>query len=371
MKTLVLIGGGHAHVEVLRRMAADPPPATRLVLVSPEPQTPYSGMLPGWIAGHYHREDCHIDLAQLCQRAGCELILTRCNGLNPEAKRVFCENGRALPFDFVSVDTGTHSPVFDTPGAPEHALAVKPVDRFMAEWEGFCVRASRERALWRIVMVGAGAAGIEVLLAMQYRLRQAAPGVEFGFDLVGDMPQTLPAHNASVRRILARCLERGRVGLHLGRRVERVEHRTLRFASGGTLEADLIVWSTGALAPMWPRSAGLATDRRGFILVNECLQSVSHPFLFAAGDIATVRDHPRPKSGVYAVRAGPPLAGNLRLALASRPLAPWVPQQDSLALITTGARHAIASRGRLALQGDWVWTWKDWIDRRFMKRYEG
>jgi selenide, water dikinase len=370
MKTLVLIGGGHSHIEVLRRMAADPPRGTRLVLVSPHADTPYSGMLPGWIAGHYRRKDCHIDLARLCRAAGCTLLLTRTNGINPETKQVFCENGLVLPFDLASVDTGTHSPAFDTPGAPEHALAVKPVDSFMTAWEGFCVRAARERQPQRIVMVGAGAAGIEVLLAMQYRLSQAVPDVQFHFDLVGDMHSLLPAHSAEARALLARQLCRKGIGLHLGRKVARVEHRTLRFSGGGSLEGDLICWSTGALAPMWPRSAGLAIDARGFILVNEHLQSVSHACLFAAGDIATVKDRPRPKSGVYAVRAGPPLAVNLHRILSSLPLRAWVPQRRSLALITTGRRHAIASRGRLAVGGAWVWHWKDWIDRRFMKRYE-
>jgi selenide,water dikinase len=144
----------------------------------------------------------------------------------------------------------------------------------------------------------------------------------------------------------------------------------LQLHDGATITTELIAWATGASPSLWPRSVGLATDERGFLLVNDALQSVSHPHVFAAGDIATVRNHPRPKSGVFAVRAGPPLAHNLRRALQDLPLNAWQAQRHALALITTGDRHAIASRGDLALQGDWVWRWKNWIDRRFMRRYD-
>ena len=196
-----------------------------------------------------------------------------------------------------------------------------------------------------------------------------APSAEVSFALACDTPTILPTHNGRVRTIFMRVLERRGVTLHLGRAVERVDSGRLRLRGGGTVEADAIVWATGASAPPWPRSAGLATDERGFVLVNDSLQSVSHPQVFAAGDVASVRGHPRPKSGVYAVRAGPPLAENLRRTLRGERLVEWKPQPQALALISTGDRYAVASRGGLALAGNWVWQWKNRIDRRFMQRY--
>ena len=371
MKRLILIGGGHSHVEVLRRFAIDPPPDVELTLINPGEEAAYSGMLPGWIAGHYSRAQCHIDLAALSRQARCNLVLTRCNGMHLDAGLVFCEDGRALHFDVVSVDTGGRPAVFDIPGAFAHALPVKPVETFIARWEALCASASRGEGPERIVVAGAGAAGVEVLLAMQYRLAQSAPNHRARFVLVGDAPEILPAHNTTVRRMFDRILRQRGVAIETGCKVEQVESGLLRIRGDRTIAADLIVWATGASAPLWPRSSDLAIDDRGFILVNDCLQSTSHPQVFAAGDIATVRDHPRPKSGVYAVRAGPPLAENLRRTLLSQPFRHWIPQPESLALISTGDRHAIASRGNFAVQGNWVWRWKDWIDRRFMERYAG
>ena len=370
VKRLVLIGGGHSHVEVLRRFGTDPLSGTELVLVSPYPDSPYSGMLPGWIAGHYTRDECHIDLMRLTRFANCRLVGSACNGINPDARLVFCENGTTLPYDVVSVDTGTRSPAFDTPGAPEHALPVKPVEHFVPVLDDICKRTVRGQAPRRIAVVGGGAAGVEVLLAMQYRLRTLAPSAEISFELVSDTGSILLSHNSKVRTIFKQVLGRRGVTLHLGRAVERVDSGRLRLRGGGSVEADAIVWATGASAPLWPRSVGLTTDERGFILVNERLQSVSHPQVFASGDIASVKDHPRPRSGVYAVRAGPPLAENLRRTLRGERLIEWRPQKEALALISTGNRYAVASRGNLALEGKWVWQWKNWIDKRFMKRYQ-
>ena len=369
MANLVLIGGGHAHVEVLRRFGMEPLPDVQLTLVSPHPDTPYSGMLPGWIAGHYTRDQCHIDLERLTRFARCRLVRAACNGINTGARLVFCDNGEILRFDTLSIDTGGRSPAFDTPGALDHALAVKPVAGFVTAWDALCERAARGDGPARIAMVGAGAAGTEVLLSMQHRLRQLAPAATAEFVLLSDSDTILPGHCSRVQALFRQVLEQRGIRLSLGHAVEHVDRGRLRLSGGETLSADVIVWATGTSAPLWPGASGLATDQRGFILVDDCLQSVSHPGIFAAGDIASVRDHPRPKSGVYAVRAGPVLCDNLRNALLDRPLRPWRPQPRALALISTGNRYAIASRGNLALAGAWVWTWKDGIDRRFMRRY--
>ena len=369
MKRLVLLGGGHTHVEVLRRFGKNPPPDTELILVSPDPDSPYSGMLPGWIAGHYTRDECHIDLIALARFANCRFVETACAGIDLDAGLVFCENGTTLPYDVLSIDTGGRSPASATPGAVEHALSVRPVDDFVPRWDDICNRTIRGQAPRRLAVVGGGAAGVEVLLAMQYHLRRLAPTSQISFELVSDAGSILLSHNSSVRAIFMRVLEQRGVTLHLGCAAERVERGVVRLSGGASVEADAIIWATGASAPLWPKVSGLATDDGGFVRVNRRLQSVSHPQVFAAGDIASVSGEPRPKSGVYAVRAGPPLAKNLRRMLRGEPLVEWTPQKDALALITTGDRYAVASRGNLALEGKWVWHWKNWIDRRFMQRY--
>ena len=369
MKRLVLLGGGHSHVEVLRRFGMDPVPDTELVLVSPYPDAPYSGMLPGWIAGHYARDECHIDLAALARFARARFVQTACTGVDPDARLVYSEDGTTLPYDVLSVDTGGGEPTSATPGADRYALSVKPVERFIPRWDDLRDHVANGQAPRRIAVVGGGAGGVESLLAMQYRLRAIAPTSAVRFALVSDTGSILPSHNGRVRAIFMRVLAERDVTLYLGSPVLRVESGRLELAGGSSVLADAIVWATGAVAPAWPKAAGLATDVQGFVRVDKGLQSVSHPQVFAAGDIASVEDHPRPKSGVYAVRAGPPLANNLQRALRGQPLVEWTPQKDALALISTGDRRAVASRGMLALEGRWVWRWKDRIDRKFVGRY--
>lgn len=374
-KDLVLVGGGHSHVAVLRRFATKPVPGVRLTLICRDVLTPYSGMLPGHVAGHYTYDEAHIDLAALSRFAGARFLHGAATGLDLANRRVLCDNRPPVPYDLLSINTGSTPAMAPVPGAAEAAVPVKPISGFLDRWEALARRAQMQAEGLTIAVVGAGAGGVEILLAIQHRLaalREAGPSGArpARFHLFGASAEILPSHNARVRQAFEEVLRRRGVVVHRRAPVAEVRGRTLHTATGETLEADEILWVTAAGAPAWPRESGLAVDERGFIMVADTLQSVSHPDVFAAGDVAAMVNHPRPKSGVVAVRQGKPLAENLRRMLLGQAPRPFHPQRRFLSLISTGDRYAIASRGQWFARGRLVWHWKDWIDRRFMRKYK-
>jgi selenide,water dikinase len=317
------------------------------------------------VSGHYSFAQCHIDLEQLCARAKARFVTDRVGKLDLPAKRAQCESGEAMDYDVLSLDIGSTPPVADIRGAERYGVPVKPVERFLAAWREILADVGR-RSIY-ILTVGGGAGGVELTLSMQHRARGA--GARAVFCVVTDSEAILPGHATGVRRRMERVLRARDVSCYARSRVTEIDAGVARLADGSPIPADYVVWATGAAAPAWLREAGLAADERGFVLVSATLQSRSHPEVFAAGDVATMEGHPRPKSGVFAVRQGLPLARNLRHALTGRKLEPYRPQPTALALISTGDKHAIASWGPLAWEGDWVWRWKDRIDQRFMDRY--
>ena len=367
MKRLVLVGGGHAHVEVLRRFARQPERAVELVLVSPADDTPYSGMLPGLVAGHYRYGVCHLDLRVICVAARARFVRTRATAIDPDRRTLVFASGATMHYDVASLDVGSTPPLSAIRGADTVGTPVKPVDAFLAEWSRILDRAGHRAP--RIAVVGTGAGGIEIALALDHRLRSASGPSACRLCIVGESPALLPGHAERVRARLASILDRRGIEVRTGVGVAEATGAGLLLDDGSSVDADWIVWATGAAAPAWLASSGLDLDERGFVQVERTLCSTSHPAVFAAGDVASVRGTPRPKSGVYAVRQGPPLAANLRAALRGEALRPFVPQARALSLIGTGGRHAVASWGELAVEGDWVWRWKDLIDRRFMSRY--
>jgi len=366
-RQLLLIGGGHSHVEVIRRFGIDPEPGVEVTLVSPGRFTPYSGMLPGHIAGHYSHADCHIDLELLCRQAGVRRIDGSARRLDPAGRAVCCGEAGEFRYDILSLDAGSTPVIANIAGASGNGIPVKPVPAFLHRWAQLRERARQTDGNVEVVVVGGGAAGVEVLLSMQYRI--AADRGRARFTLVGDGPSILPAHPRNVRLHFQDILHRRGVSLRLGVAVERAGAGRLHLRNGEQLPFDEVVWITGATAPAWPGTGGLLTDAAGFVLIDAHLRSLSHPEVFASGDMASMPHAPRPKSGVYAVRQGPPLAVNLRRALQNRPLLAYRPQRRALALISSGDRHAVASWGPFSLSGDWVWRWKDRIDRAFMRRY--
>lgn len=372
-KDLVLIGGGHAHVHVLKSFAMRPMPGVRLTLIARDIETPYSGMIPGFIAGHYSREDCHIDLGPPARSANARLIHDEAVGIDLENRRVRLKSRPTLPFDVLSVDIGSTPDMSTIPGAGSFAIPVKPIDRLAARWQQVVDRvAARRDGPLRFVTVGGGAAGVELTLAARHRLRalllengRNPDDLSFSIVTRGELLET---HAAGVRRMFRKELSANGISLSEHATVTEVRDRMVVTAAGA-VPFDELFWVTQAGAAQWLTDTGLDLDGKGFILVDRYLRSTNSPAVFAVGDVATSAVDPRPKAGVFAVRQGPPLSRNLRAALAGQPLRPFKPQKHFLSLISTGDKRAVASRGSIVLAGAAMWRLKDWIDRRFMATY--
>lgn len=372
-KDIVLIGGGHSHIEVLKKFGMDRPGEVNLTLISRDYHAAYSGMIPGLVAGHYTFDECHINLRPLARFADCRVYHDEAVGVDLEKKLVLCKNRPPVHFDLLSINVGS-TPTAHVSGVKDYALPAKPVDRFLEGWASLRERALGARGEYRVLVVGGGAGGVELVLAMQHNLNEAirsrkGSGSAVRWHLAMDTPDILVTHNGGVRSRMKKVLSDRRVSLHPGFRIARVEAAEVVSEEGKVIPYDALVWVTNAAAAPWFRESGFATDDEGFILVNEYLQSTSHPSVFAGGDAATMESSPRPKSGVFAVRQGPYLNENLRRALRGEALERFAPQRRFLSLVSTGDRNAIASRGRLVVSGRPIWRWKDRIDRRFMEKY--
>lgn len=367
MKHLVLLGAGHAHVQVLKRYAelirhgALPP---KITLITPHPRQLYSGMVPGYAAGHYALEQCVIALEPLLAGTPVRWLPHSVSALDATHNRVTLDDGTVLDFDWLSVNTGS---VQDRqrlgeqmPGVREHGLFVRPIEAFGALWPRV-VALAQTQAL-RLAVVGGGAAGIELAMAVRHRLPGAAVTLLAGGALAANYPATVQAR-------VRQALKNRRITV-LPDSASRFTEGEVLLASGARLACDVPLIATGAQAPAWLQSSGLTLDAQGFIAVDACLRSTSHPHVFAAGDVSSRVDRPIARSGVYAVRAGAALANNLNAALSGQPLKAHQPPAQTLNLLSCGNHEAIASWGPLSAQGRWVWWLKDRIDRGFIRRYQ-
>jgi selenide, water dikinase len=368
---ILLLGGGHAHVHVIRAFAQRPLPGVRVTLITRDLETPYSGMLPGVVAGLYAPEEAHIDLVRLAAVTGTRLIHAEAIGLDRGAKRVLLAGRPPIAYDILSIDIGIAPDLASIAGAAEHGIAVKPIGTFLARLEhlrGACSTG----AVRDITVIGGGAAGVELVLSLRTRLHADAVrdgrNPDISFTLTTD-EVLLAAHNARVRRAFRKHLAAAGVEVREHYRVTALKAGIVVCRDGATFPTDAVLLATDAAPPGWFKESGLARDGGGFLAVTPTLQVANDPDIFAAGDCAGLVETPRQKAGVYAVRAGPPLAANLARQARGEALRRWRPQRRHLALISTGKRYAVASRGPFKAEGAWLWTVKDWIDRRWMHMY--
>ncbi|MFI2812982.1 MULTISPECIES: selenide, water dikinase SelD [Microbulbifer] len=364
---IVLVGGGHSHAIVLQMWAMNPLPGVRLTLVSPDVQTAYSGMLPGLVAGHYQLDETHIDLVRLCRAAGARFIRARARRIDPVSRRISLEGRPELEYDLVSLDIGA-GPARNLPGA-QRAVPVKPINRFHHFWQQLQQRVLKSREHIRIGVVGGGAGGCELAMAIAWSLEEQIYTGRVEVHLVHGGAHLPDGYPLLARRLVAGELRRLGVTVHRNWRVQAVTDEGLVSDDDRTLALDEIALCTNAGAHPWLADCGLALDERGFVRVDENLRAEGFDNVFAAGDTASFVPSPLPKAGVYAVRQGPVLFHNLRAAVTERPLRAFRPQRDFLSLLSCGDRRAVASRNGLALAGGSLWRWKDHIDRAFMRRF--
>lgn len=378
LKTIVLIGGGHTHAYTLKNFGMKPIPGVRLVLITRDVMTPYSGMLPGHIAGHYTKEECHIDLLRLARFAKATMIHGEACGIDFDEQRVSVKGRPSVGFDLLSIDIGSAPAAMksglqtaDVPLTP-----VKPIDGFSARWDCILERVVATKKPLSIVVVGGGAGGVEMVLSMQTRLvkeleaRGKSPSL-VNFTVATRSHTVLQAHSPAAQRLFRDILKERQVVVETSCEVTSMKKGALVCANGKEITCNEVIWCTQAGCQSWLKDTGLQLDDKGFIAVGPTMQSKSHPEVFAAGDCCAMIDNPRPKAGVFAVRAGPPLTNNLRrLVLGQGPLEKFEPQSSFLGIIGTGdKRVCVASRGAMAMRAAWLWDLKDWIDRKWMAGY--
>jgi selenide,water dikinase len=374
IKDVVLVGAGHAHVTVLRKFGMKPIPGVRFTLITREVHTPYSGMLPGFIAGNYSFDEAHIDTGPLARLAQARLFQDEVTGIDTVNRFVICKSRPPVAYDLLSLNPGSTPNTSSVPGASEFAIPVKPIDGFIARFDSLVTRAIARKGRLRVALVGAGAGGVELLLSVERRLRREIANA--GFDtaglslvLISEGPHILPNYPERFRHHFESIFAARGISIVTDARVVRVEAGKLLLDGRAGVDADEILWTTQAAPAGWLQTCGLPLEERGFLKVGRDLQVENRAGVFAAGDTISFAGRSLPKSGVYAVRAGPVLAANIRNALTGRKLRPFRPQRHALYLVSDGERSAVGTRNGLVVAGSWVWRWKDRIDRRFMERF--
>ena len=369
-KRLVLLGAGHAHLHVLAALQQSPLIGTTTRLVTPCAEVVYSGMVPGLLAGHYTQNQCSVPLAPLLQAAHLPVTYASCVALDAQAQTLqVAHSGQpgkieTIAYDLLSINTGS---VMDCdaidqqiPGAKQHAVFVRPMAQFVQLWPSVLARAAHQSL--QISVIGAGAGGIELAMALQHRLPHCQ------VTLIAGMAGPGSSYPLVVQRRIAAALAKQRIKV-LPNTCIQVAADHLQLDNSTSVPCDLALLTIGGHAPAWLANSGLALDAKGYLATNAYQQSTSHSNVFGAGDVATRLDTPHPKSGVFAVRAGPVLQHNLGAALAGRDLMAHRIEPRTLNLISCGSRTAIASWGPITAQGQWVWALKNAIDQRWLRRY--
>jgi len=366
-RQIALVGGGHAHIEFVRRWRRAPLEDSVLTVFDPNPKPVYSGMVPGFVAGQYTRDEVEIDLAHLCGSAGALYVERRVERLDPEARRIITEGGREYDFEVASLDIGSTVVGLDAPGVREFALPSRPIAHMIERIDTLIDRLRGDfdpTAAFHVV--GGGAAGVELAFCLDARLRATIESACL-VEIITAEPRVLTGARRAARRRVDRALARRRILTRTGSVVANVQADAIELEAGQRLASAGALWVTGPAAHPLARASGLPTDDDGFVRIRPTLQVEGFDQLFAVGDCASLPG--LTKAGVYAVRSGPLIEANVRARLQGAPLRNYSPQRDFLSLLNLGNGGAIGTKWGVACEGRSLMWLKDRIDRRFMERY--
>lgn len=357
---LVLVGGGHAHVSVLRSFGMKPVPGLRITLITDVLDAPYSGMLPGYVEGQWQYDDMHIHLGQLCQFAGARLIHAQVEDINLAHQQIFIQGQSPVSYDFLSLNCGAIPDLSPIKGAVKHAIAVKPISHFLEKLP------NQLDGKTQFSVVGGGAAGTELAIALRARFK--GMGDALAIRVFSRSDRLVPQAPLKVSDIVEKACISQHIEIHHNADVSEIEQDAI-LTSNGTYPSDYHFIVTGVKPASWVSRLSCEHDANGFLLARKTFQLKGYDNVFAAGDVMQIEGDERPKAGVFAVRAGPILVQNIRRILDDKPLVHYRPQRKYLAIIGLGNGRAVGFRSNFVVSGKAVWEWKKWIDVRFMDRF--
>jgi len=370
-KHLVLAGGGHAHLTILKELADFTARGHRVTLVSPEPFHSYSGMGPGLLGGSYRPEEVRFDVRAMTERAGGVYVAGEVERVDAAARRLILRDGAEIPYDVASFNLGSRVPLERLGGAGPGIVPVKPISGLATARAAILATATATATSTvqplRLLVVGGGPAGVEIAGNLCRLVEEHSISAEIslvaGSRLLGAFPPKL-------RTKAFDSLSQRQVTLCEGSRVVAVNHHRAVLDDGRFLPYDFAFVATGVVPPALFRQSLLPVGPDGGLRVNARLQCDAHPELFGGGDCIHFAPRPLDKVGVHAVRQNPILCHNLLAALENKTLQSYTPQRDYLLIFNLGDGRGLLHRNGLVVDGRPAFRLKDWIDRRFMRRFQ-
>ena len=365
-KDLVLLGAGHSNIEILRSFGKKPIKNIRVTLINNSFTSTYSGMIPGYIQGIYEWDEINIDLMHLCNNFSHRFLIESVTKININQNLVHMENRPSISFDYLSINLGIQSNDKDINGAKENCIKLKPISS-IKENINKLLTYNKERNKNKIVIIGAGAAGVEVALAIRERLRK-----EYLYNdivLLSKNSKILNGFNNNAIYTAEKNLKKNNIKVLYDSEVINITKNYISLRNGSKIKCPFPVLATNAGPLELLKKSNLPLTKNGNIIINKKLLIQGKDNIFATGDIAEIIKNKTPKAGVFAVKQGKILEKNIRRAILNKNLINFIPQRTYLSIIGLSGGKALAIKSIFSCKSKYLWKIKKFIDKRFIKKY--